>query len=236
MFARRRTSTASETSSLVSARQGLQRKSFRCWKEGALHYELALACFVLLWGRFCGKRHPSLCRRHDGTPLSKSLCETARPRALLCNGQCCLGILQRGGWVSASRARRCLPSAGDKAHRGARPERAAHQHLFGASLRSVPWGKHAGSPMKNRVAGTFRSLRSFNFRLWTAGGLISNVGTWMQRVAQDWLVLTQLTHHDASADGIGCGPPQSAQALMVTQAMMGVLALILGVLTIAGVI
>jgi MFS family permease len=90
--------------------------------------------------------------------------------------------------------------------------------------------------MKNRVAGTFRSLRSFNFRLWTAGGLISNVGTWMQRVAQDWLVLTQLTHHDASADGIGCGPPQSAQALMVTQAMMGVLALILGVLTIAGVI
>jgi hypothetical protein len=51
--------------------------------------------------------------------------------------------------------------------------------------------------MKNRVAGTFRSLRSFNFRLWTAGALVSNVGTWMQRVAQDWLVLTQLTHHDA---------------------------------------
>ena len=56
--------------------------------------------------------------------------------------------------------------------------------------------------MRNPVAGTFRSLRSFNFRLWTAGGLISNVGTWMQRVAQDWLVLTQLTHHDASALGI----------------------------------
>ena len=44
--------------------------------------------------------------------------------------------------------------------------------------------------MKDRVAGTFRSLRSFNFRLWTAGSLVSNVGTWMQRVAQDWLVLT----------------------------------------------
>jgi hypothetical protein len=39
--------------------------------------------------------------------------------------------------------------------------------------------------MKNPVSGTFRSLRSFNFRLWTAGGLVSNVGTWMQRVAQD---------------------------------------------------
>ncbi len=45
--------------------------------------------------------------------------------------------------------------------------------------------------MKNRVAGTFRSLRSFSFRMWTAGGLVSNVATWMQRVAQGWLVLTQ---------------------------------------------
>jgi hypothetical protein len=63
--------------------------------------------------------------------------------------------------------------------------------------------------MKNPVTGTFRSLRSFNFRLWTAGALISNIGTWMQRVAQDWLVLTQLTHHDASALGIvkACSSP-----------------------------
>jgi hypothetical protein len=59
--------------------------------------------------------------------------------------------------------------------------------------------------MKNPVSGTFRSLRSFNFRLWTAGGLVSNAGTWMQRVAQDWLMLTQLTHHDASALGMVMG-------------------------------
>ena len=108
--------------------------------------------------------------------------------------------------------------------------------------------------MKNVVSGTFRSLRSFNFRLWTAGALVSNVGTWMQRVAQDWLVLTQLTHHDASALGIVMGlqfAPQllllpwtgsaadrlnQRKLLMLTQATMGVLALILGVLTIAGVI
>jgi MFS family permease len=108
--------------------------------------------------------------------------------------------------------------------------------------------------MKNRVAGTFRSLRSFNFRLWTAGGLVSNAGTWMQRIAQDWLVLTQLTHHDASALGIVMGlqfAPQllllpwtgsaadrlnQRKLLMLTQATMGALALILGVLTIAGVI
>jgi MFS family permease len=108
--------------------------------------------------------------------------------------------------------------------------------------------------MKNPVSGTFRSLRSFNFRLWTAGGLVSNIGTWMQRVAQDWLVLTQLTHHDASALGIVMGlqfAPQllflpwtglaadrlnQRRLLMLTQATMGVLALVLGVLTIAGVV
>jgi MFS family permease len=108
--------------------------------------------------------------------------------------------------------------------------------------------------MKNPVASTFRSLRSFNFLLWTAGGMISNVGTWMQRVAQDWLVLTQLTHHDASALGIVMGlqfAPQllllpwtgwaadrlnQRKLLMVTQATMGVLALVLGTFTVAGII
>jgi MFS family permease len=106
--------------------------------------------------------------------------------------------------------------------------------------------------MKNPAATTFRSLRSFNFRLWTLGALVSNIGTWMQRVAQDWLVLTQLTHHDASALGIVMAlqfAPQllflpwtgsaadrlnQRKLLMLTQATMGVLALALGVLTIAG--
>src|ERR1700722_3033147 len=108
--------------------------------------------------------------------------------------------------------------------------------------------------MKNPVAGTFRSLRSFNFRLWTAGSLISNAGTWMQRVAQDWLLLTQLHPHYPSALGIVMGLQFFSQLLLLpwtgssadrlnqrkllilTQATMGVLALILGVLTIAGVI
>jgi MFS family permease len=101
-------------------------------------------------------------------------------------------------------------------------------------------------------AGVFRSLKSPNFRLWTAGAFVSNVGTWMQRVAQDWLVLTQLTHHSASAVGVAMalqfGPqllflPWTGYAadrfnqrklLMVTQAVMGVLALSLGALTLTG--
>lgn len=100
----------------------------------------------------------------------------------------------------------------------------------------------------------FRSLRSYNFRLWTAGALISNVGTWMQRVAQDWLVLTQLTHHDASALGVVMGLQFAPQLLLLpwtglaadrlnqrkllitTQASIGVLSLLLAALTLARVI
>ena len=51
--------------------------------------------------------------------------------------------------------------------------------------------------------GTFRSLRNFNYRVWAVGALVSNIGTWMQRTAQDWIVLTELTHHSASAVGVG---------------------------------
>ena len=106
--------------------------------------------------------------------------------------------------------------------------------------------------MKSPATGAFRALKIFNYRVWTAGALVSNTGTWMQRVAQDWLVLTQLTHHDASALGMVMAlqfAPQllllpwtgfaadhfnQRKLLMSTQAMMGVLALALGVLTVEG--
>src|SRR3954470_18213567 len=52
-----------------------------------------------------------------------------------------------------------------------------------------------------KTTGTFRSLANYNYRLWAGGAIVSNVGTWMQRVAQDWIVLTQLTHNNASAVG-----------------------------------
>ena len=48
----------------------------------------------------------------------------------------------------------------------------------------------------------FRSLAGRNYRIWFAGALVSNVGTWMQRTAQDWIVLTQLSDNDAVAVGI----------------------------------
>ena len=99
---------------------------------------------------------------------------------------------------------------------------------------------------------TFRSLGGFNYRLWAAGALVSNVGTWMQRTAQDWIVFTELTRTDATAVGftmaLQFGPSlvllpvagyvadrfDRRRVLLATQALQGLLALGLGLLTIAG--
>ena len=108
--------------------------------------------------------------------------------------------------------------------------------------------------MKTPFMGVFRSLRSFNYRLWAVGALVSNVGTWMQGTAQDWLVLTELTHRSASAVGVvmalqfapmllllpwtgfAADHFNQRKLLIATQATMGVLALALGVLTVAHVV
>ena len=101
-------------------------------------------------------------------------------------------------------------------------------------------------------SGTFASLGVHNYRLYAAGGLISNSGTWMGRVAQDWLVLTELTDHSASALGIATGmqfapflllAPWSGmiadrfpkrRILLSTQLTLAVTNLLLGVLTVTG--
>ena len=54
------------------------------------------------------------------------------------------------------------------------------------------------------MSPTFRSLHNANYRLYAAGGVVSNTGTWMQRVAQDWLVL-QLSDGSGTAIGITTG-------------------------------
>lgn len=51
------------------------------------------------------------------------------------------------------------------------------------------------------MSPTFSSLYVRNYRIYFAGALISNIGTWMGRVAQDWLVLTELTDHSSQALG-----------------------------------
>ena len=104
--------------------------------------------------------------------------------------------------------------------------------------------------MSDSARNLFRSLRVYNYRVWSAGALVSNIGTWMQRTAQDWLVLTELTHNKASAVGLVMalqfGPQllllpltglaadvfNQRKLLMITQAAMGALALALGLLTV----
>lgn len=100
----------------------------------------------------------------------------------------------------------------------------------------------------------FRSLGLLNFRLWFFGAMVSNIGTWMQRTAQDWIVLTQLTDNDATAVGVTMalqfGPQlvlspltglvsdmfDRRRILLVTQFVMAALAVGLGVLTVTGVV
>ena len=102
------------------------------------------------------------------------------------------------------------------------------------------------------MSPTFRALSNRNYRLYAAGGVVSNTGTWMQRVAQDWLVL-QLTDNSGVALGITTGlqflpmllvSPYAGliadrfpkrRLLQVTQLMMAVPALLLGVLAVTGV-
>ena len=48
---------------------------------------------------------------------------------------------------------------------------------------------------------TFSSLRYRNYKLFFSGQLVSQTGSWMQRIALGWYIL-QLTHNDAFAVGI----------------------------------
>ncbi|MFC4055479.1 MFS transporter [Actinomadura syzygii] len=55
------------------------------------------------------------------------------------------------------------------------------------------------------MSSSLRALNSRNYRLWVSGTVLSNIGTWIQRTSQDWLVLTELTHHSGLATGITTG-------------------------------
>lgn len=56
--------------------------------------------------------------------------------------------------------------------------------------------------MLRLLHSTFESLAIRNYRIWFLAALVTNTGTWMQRVAQDWLVLRVLTNDSASATGL----------------------------------
>ena len=95
--------------------------------------------------------------------------------------------------------------------------------------------------------GWFRALRHPEFRLFWTGNFISNIGSWMQNVAQGWLVL-QLTNSPLWLGLVGFAQQVPAlvfsllggviadrasrrRLLMVTQTTMMLLAVLLAVLT-----
>jgi MFS family permease len=97
----------------------------------------------------------------------------------------------------------------------------------------------------------FESLHVRNYRLFATGQVVSLTGTWMQRVAQDWLVL-ELSHNSGTAIGVTTGLQfapvllvgmyggviadryAKRRVLVMTQVAMGVLALALGLLDLSG--
>ena len=105
-------------------------------------------------------------------------------------------------------------------------------------------------PARRSRPGMFSALTTRNFRIYVAGQLVSNVGSWTQRIAQDWLVLT-LT---GSATAVGVttalqflptillGPLGGVLAdrhskrriLLISQSVMGLCAATLAVLVLTG--
>jgi MFS family permease len=107
-----------------------------------------------------------------------------------------------------------------------------------------------GNSESPRLHDAFRALRYYNFRLFFAGQLISLVGTWMQTVAQSWLVY-RLTGSSAllglvgfssqipvflfaPLGGVAADRYNRHRMIVATQSASMLLALILAALTLTG--
>jgi MFS family permease len=116
---------------------------------------------------------------------------------------------------------------------------------------SVDTSRPTTDASENPPRGIFAALQLPNYRIFTVGALVSNVGTWMQRVAQDWLVLDL-----SGGSGVAVGITTALQfvgmlalstyagliadrfdrrrILLVTQSWLALCAAALGVLAITG--
>ena len=108
------------------------------------------------------------------------------------------------------------------------------------------------TPVRTQIRETFESLRSRNFRLFFLGQAVSVTGTWMQQVAAAWLVLrltgsgvalgvdTGLTFLPLLLFGLRGGEladrADRRKILLVTNAALGVLALVLWAIVDTGVV
>jgi MFS family permease len=106
-------------------------------------------------------------------------------------------------------------------------------------------------PAEKRT-GTFSSLKIRNYRLFATGAVVSNTGTWMSRIAQDWLVLSITGSSFAVGittalqflpmllfglyGGVIADRYPKRKLLLCTQAVLGLLGLLLAGLTLSGVV
>ena len=111
--------------------------------------------------------------------------------------------------------------------------------------------KQAAPESVASTGGMFSALVNRNYRIYLAGSFGSNIGTWMQRVAQDWLVL-ELSGGSAVAIGITTGLQflpmllfsayggliadrfDKRRILIITQSWLALCATVLGLLAITG--
>ena len=113
-------------------------------------------------------------------------------------------------------------------------------------------GQHRDEAPAPRRGGMFAALANPNYRVYVGGSFVSNIGTWMQRVAQDWLVLEL-----SGGSGLAIGVTTALQflpmlllspyaglvadrvdkrtVLKITQTWLALSAAVLGVLAVAGV-
>ncbi|MFF4168764.1 MFS transporter [Streptomyces sp. NPDC001744] len=106
------------------------------------------------------------------------------------------------------------------------------------------------SDTHTRRGGTFSSLSIRNYRLFFTGAIVSNTGTWMARITQDWLVLS-LTGSAAAVGvttalqflpmllfglygGVIADRYPKRRLLLFSQAALGLCGLALAVLTLSG--
>ncbi|MFE9683116.1 MFS transporter [Streptomyces sp. NPDC002701] len=119
----------------------------------------------------------------------------------------------------------------------------------GADSAPAPAAHNSPSDPKTR-SSMFSSLRIRNYRLFFTGQVVSNTGTWMQRIAQDWLVLS-LTGSSAAVGfttalqflpmllfglygGVLVDRLPKRPTLLATQSAMGLTGLALAFLTLGG--
>ncbi|ARI53052.1 MULTISPECIES: MFS transporter [Streptomyces] len=117
----------------------------------------------------------------------------------------------------------------------------------GADSAPAPASTH-----ESKTGGTFSSLKIRNYRLFATGAVISNTGTWMSRITQDWLVLSLTGSATAVGittalqflpmllfglyGGVIADRLPKRQILLVSQAMLGLCGIALAVLTLTGVV